>query len=135
MDFGIGAIFSTVTNLIGGWFKNKQEIQKANAEMKLAELKNKARLLIDKETNNHAWEMANLVDKDKWLRRISFGIFAAPFFVAIFAPEHVAIYFKDAIGVVPEWWQKTFVAIIGGIWGLSSLKNILPGIISAFKNK
>lgn len=129
--FIIDGIVSLINNIVGGVV----ETTKAKHAMKLAEMQNKARLLADQETNNHAWEMANLTDKDKWLRRLSFGMFAAPFVVAMFAPSHVEVYFHTAINSVPVWWQKTFMSITGGIWGLSSLKNIVPGIVDVFKKQ
>lgn len=128
-------IITSIFALVGTWLTGYQAKTKAKQDMALAELQNKARLLADTESNNHAWEMANLTDKDKWLRRISFAMFASPFIVALFAPEHVAAYFNTAIDSVPKWWQQTFMSITGGIWGLSSLKNVLPGIVDVFKKK
>ncbi len=32
-----------------------------------------------------------------------------------------------------DWWIKSFMAITGSIWGLSSLKNIIPSLLSSFK--
>lgn len=133
--FGINNLFSSVTSFITTWLTGRQQKQKAKLEMQLAEMNNKARLLADKENNNHAWEMANLMDKDKWLRRISFAMFSSPFLVALISPEHVAIYFNTAIKSVPVWWQQTFMAITGGIWGLSSLKNIVPAVMDSIKNR
>jgi len=128
-------VLSGLIGLIGTWLKGRKDKHKAKLEIELAEMQNKARLLADKESNNHAWEMANLTDKDKWLRRISFAMFASPFVVALVAPDHVAAYFNTAIDSVPVWWQKTFMSITGGIWGLSSLKNILPGVVDVFKKR
>lgn len=117
------------------WLEGVTQKQKAKQDMQLAEMQNKQRLLLDESSNNHNWEMANLTDKDKWLRRVSFAMFACPFIIAIFAPEHIKYYFETAIAMVPEWWQKTFMSITGGVWGLSSLKNILPGVVDVFKKK
>jgi len=127
----IGAISGLITTWLGGY----NERQKAKQELQKAELENKARLMRDENSYNHAWEMANLTDKDKWLRRTSFIMFSAPFIIAIFAPQHVAEYFTSAIHSVPDWWVKTYMSITGGIWGLSSLKNVLPGVIDVFKKK
>jgi hypothetical protein len=131
--FGIDDIAGGILGIVKQWITGRAQTQIAKQDILLAEMQNKARLLLDQQSNNHAWEMAVLTDKDKWLRRLSFTMFAAPFFVAIIAPAHVADYFQTAIHNVPEWWQKTFMAITGGIWGLSSLKNVLPGILEAFK--
>jgi hypothetical protein len=129
------SFFSTLLDIGKAWLDGFNQKQKAKQDLELAELNNKQRLLLDTQSNNHAWEMANLTDKDKWLRRVSFAMFASPFIIAIFAPEHIQYYFEHAIAMVPEWWQKTFMSITGGVWGLSSLKNILPGVVDMFKKE
>jgi hypothetical protein len=131
----IPSIITGITDFVKTWYQGKLEKQRAQTQLDLAEYQNKARLMLDEQSNNHAWEMANLQDKDKWLRRISFFMFAAPFFVAIFFPEHIKIYFDTALADIPEWWQKTFVAINGAIWGLSSLKNVAPSVLDVFRKK
>lgn len=115
--------------LFGGlvdWFKGKQEMKKAAME-------NKARLLRDKNSNNHEWEMANLLDKDKTLRLMSFLMFAFPFIAAIFNAQAVNEYFTVAVASVPLWWQQMFVAIVGSVWGIASLKNVLPAAVDGIK--
>lgn len=128
-------ILSAIGGLAQTWLTGRNEIKKAKQEMVVEEYKNKARLMRDEQNYNHEWEMAGLVDKDKWLRRCSFIMFASPFFIAIFAPQHIEEYFKHAIAVVPKWWQEAFVIINGTVWGASSMKNILPSIIDTFKSK
>ncbi len=108
------------------WLKGKQAIKQAEQE-------NTARLLADKESNNSAWEMANLQDKDKFLRWFSFVMFSSPFWIAIVSPEQVRDYFEVAINSVPVWWQQMFIAINGGVWGISSLKNVVPALIQGIK--
>ena len=96
----IGLIAGLVKPLISGvvdYVNTGQEIKKAEKE-------NKARLMRDEKSNNHAWEMASLADKDKWLRRLSFGMFSAPFVWALFDPVSVETYFTIALSSVPEWW-------------------------------
>lgn len=131
----IASIIGGVIGLAKGWFEGRKEESVAKRKLKLAELENKARLMLSTTENNHSWEMANLADKDKSLRRFSFLMFSAPFIVAIFFPHHVNVYFEHAIAAVPAWWQKTFMAINGGIWGISSLKNVIPGVVDFFKKK
>ncbi len=102
--------------------------------MDKAESENIARLLRDKESNNSAWEIATLRDKDKLLRRTSFVMFAAPLVLAMFDPSAVQEYFNTAIHAMPDWWIKSFMGITGSIWGLSSLKNIVPSLLDSFKS-
>jgi hypothetical protein len=73
--------------------------------------------------------MANLTDKDKWLRRISFGIFVFPLVWAAFDPVAVQAYFQVALTVMPEWYVQIVLSMVGGIWGISVLKNSVPALI------
>jgi hypothetical protein len=122
----IGIIGSLLGPVIGGvkdYVAGEQEIKKA-------EKANKARLLRDKQSNNAEWEMANLTDKDKWLRRFSFGMFSAPFFWALVDPVAVEQYFNVALSAMPEWYIQMFGAMVGGVWGISALKNTAPALIT-----
>ena len=121
----IGIIGSLLGPVIGGvkdYVAGEQEIKKA-------EKANKARLLRDKQSNNAEWEMANLTDKDKWLRRCSFAMFSAPFFWALVDPVAVEQYFNVALSAMPEWYIQMFGAMCGGVWGISALKNTAPALI------
>ncbi len=116
------------------WNNGRVKLKEKHLEIKEAVLTNKARLASDTNSNNHDWEMANLEDKDKWLRRISFGMFSAPFIWALFDAEAVKVYFETALASMPEWYVQLFAAIIGGIWGFAALKNSLPALIGGIKN-
>nr|BAR15033.1 Protein of unknown function (DUF3154) [uncultured Mediterranean phage uvMED] len=121
----IGLIAGLAKPLISGvvdYVSTGQEIRKAEKE-------NKARLMRDKASNNHEWEMASLADKDRWLRRISFAMFSAPFIWALFDPVGVETYFTIALSSVPEWWLELYAAMIGGVWGISALKNSMPALV------
>ena len=117
----------TLLTLLGGgvkdWFLNKQKIAAAETE-------NKVRLLSDKETNNHEWEMASLTDKDKWMRRVSFGMFTFPLFWIYFDPDASKAYFQILDTALPAWYKQTYMGMTGGIWGISTLKNTVPGLVS-----
>jgi len=89
----------------------------------------RARFRRDKQSYNHAWEMASLADKDKWLRRISFSMFSAPFVWALFDPVGVETYFTIALSSVPSWWLEMYGAMVGGVWGISALKNTMPALV------
>ncbi len=130
---GIGTLIGSLFSLGSTWLKGRNERQKSQIEMDKAEAENTARLLRDKDAYNSAWEIATLRDKDKLLRRTSFVMFAAPLVLAIFDPSAVKEYFTIAIASMPDWWIKSFMAITGSIWGLSSLKNIIPSLLSSFK--
>jgi hypothetical protein len=83
----------------------------------------------DEQSHNSAWEMANLTDKDQGLRRACATIFFFPFFWAAFDPQAVTNYFQTVLAAMPEWYVQIMIAIVGGIWGISALKNVVPSII------
>jgi len=118
----IGSILSPIINGVSSYVTTGQEMKKAEQE-------NRARLLRDKQSNNAEWEMAALTDKDKWLRRFSFGMFAAPFFWALYDPTAVEQYFNVALSAMPEWYVQIFCSMCGAVWGLSALKNTAPALI------
>jgi hypothetical protein len=122
-------MFGLLSGIIGPVVSGVKDYVMAGQEMKKAEQSNKARLLRDKNTNNSEWEMAALTDKDKWLRRFSFGMFSAPFFWALVDPVAVEQYFNVALSAMPEWYVQIFCSMCGAIWGLSALKNTAPALI------
>lgn len=125
-----------VSPLVDGfksWNDGRVKLKKANLDIQLAEKENKARLLRSREDNNHEWEMANLTDKDKVLRRVSFAIFSAPFLWAMYDPVAVREYFDVALASMPEWYIQIYLSIVGGVWGFAALKNSLPGIVGGIR--
>jgi hypothetical protein len=115
-------LVSNIVGRVGDSVKQGREIAAAEAE-------NKARLLRDEQSHNSEWEMANLTDKDQGLRRVCFGIFIFPFFWSIFDPAGVTNYFQVVLTAMPEWYVQIVIAMVGGIWGISALKNVVPSII------
>jgi hypothetical protein len=115
-------LVSNIVGRVGDSVKQGREIAAAEAE-------NKARLLRDEQSHNAAWEMANLTDKDQGLRRACAAIFFFPFFWAAFDPQAVTNYFQTVLAAMPEWYVQIMIAIVGGIWGISALKNVVPSII------
>jgi hypothetical protein len=115
-------LVSNIVGRVGDSVKQGREIAAAEAE-------NKARLLRDEQSHNSAWEMANLTDKDQGLRRVCFAIFIFPFFWAVVDPAAVKDYFTTVITAMPEWYVQIVIAMVGGIWGISALKNVVPSII------
>lgn len=114
-----------------GMFSDKL---KHGRKLKEAEVNNRARMLEDTQSNNHEWEMANLTDKDKWMRRISFGMFTWPFIWIYFDPAGAQAYFQILDTFLPEWYKQTYMAMTGGIWGISALKNAVPSLVSGVVN-
>jgi hypothetical protein len=126
-------IIDPISKVFTSWNDGRVKLKGQDLDIKMAVKENKARLLRDTNSNNHDWEMANLEDKDRWLRRISFGMFSAPFIWALFDPEGVQAYFDVALKAMPEWYIQLFAAMVGGVWGFAALKNSIPAIIGGVK--
>lgn len=135
MNF-IKSLFSIVTapvtggaSLLGfaadigkGFFNDYKESRVNKRNIAAAVAANKIRLALSEQSNNQAWEMAQIEGKDKFLRRVSFFMLSAPFMVAIVAPESVRDYFTIALASMPEWYQYTYMSIVGAVWGISEFK-------------
>ncbi|GAB0109226.1 hypothetical protein PA7559_04930 [Pseudoalteromonas distincta] len=52
--------------------------------------------------------------------------------IIIIYQGHGAEIFKNLEGV-PPWLIQTWVAINGGVWGIASLKNVVPQFITLVK--
>lgn len=104
--------------LFGDWIKGKQGIVKAKAE-KTAEL------IQSKTDNDNLWEMQQINAKDSWLRRGSFLVFSIPMIWAAFDAQAVNEYFTIALAGVPDWYVKSYMMMIGGIWGIAALKGLV----------
>jgi hypothetical protein len=126
-------ILSLIVSGIEKFISNRQEMAIEKQKTAVAIEQNKQRLALDEETHNHEWEMASLANSDNFIRRASFFMFSAPFAIAIFAPESIHIYFSHSIATIPPFWQHTWVAINGSIWGISSLKNSIPAVFNALR--
>jgi len=120
MFTGILSLVSAAVGIGGEYLKGKQTITAAKAA-KTAEL-------ISKQTDNdHEWETQALQERDNFLRRACFVMFALPFVWAAFDPKGVQAYFEVALAGVPDWYVKAFLAMVGSIWGAVEIKRLFSG--------
>lgn len=121
-------MISVLTGLFGigqQWLANRKEKQQAKHNRELAVINNQARLAQSEKDHNHAWEMASLQDKDKFLRVFSYFMFTSPILITVISPEHGGQIFTN-LEIVPNWLVQSWIAINGGVWGIASLKNVVP---------
>lgn len=121
-------MISIITGLFGigqQWLTNRKEKQQAKHNRELAIINNQARLAQSEKDHNHAWEMASLQDKDKFLRVFSYFMFTSPILITVISPEHGGQIFTN-LKIVPNWLVQSWIAINGGVWGIASLKNVVP---------
>ena len=119
---GGASLLGVAADIGKGFFDDYKEGRENKRKIAAAITENKIRLALNEQSNNHVWEMAQIEGKDKFLRRVSFFMLSAPFMVAIVAPEAVQDYFNVALAAMPEWYQYTYMSIIGAVWGISEFK-------------
>jgi hypothetical protein len=124
----LGGIFAPLTTYI----EYRGKIKKAEHDRELAVITGQTKLVQSGVDNNHNWEMQSLKDKDKTLRLFSYSMFTAPILITVISPGHGAEIFKNLEGV-PPWLIQTWIAINGGVWGIASLKNVVPQFITLVK--
>ena len=130
----IQALIGPVANLAGSWLKGRAAKSQAKRDLELAIIQNKTRLALSENEANHEWEMAQLQDKDKWLRYFSYTMFTAPIVVMVVAPEHGKRIFEN-LDYVPSWLVEIWIALNGAIWGLSSLKGVVPSVVGSIRKR
>ena len=130
----IQTLIAPVANLAGTWLASRAAKSKAKQDLELAIIQNKTRLALSETEANHEWEMAQLQDKDKWLRYFSYSMFTAPIVVMVVAPEHGKRIFEN-LEYVPSWLVEIWIALNGAIWGLSSLKGVVPSVIGSVRKR
>lgn len=121
-------MINLITGLFGigqQWLENRKEKTQAKHKRELAVINNQARLAQSEKEHNHAWELASLQDKDKLLRFISYFMFTSPIMITVVSPQHGAEIFTN-LDSVPPWLVQSWVAINGAVWGIASLKNVVP---------
>ena len=128
------ALISPIASLAGSVIEKRAEKAQAKHKLELAVIENKARLAISKSEHNQAWEMAQLEDKDKVLRWFSYTMFTAPIVITVVSPEWGKQIFQN-LEYAPSWVVEVWIAMNGAVWGLSSLKNVVPSFVGSIKKK
>lgn len=132
MNAAIMGFLSLLIDPIKSFFTNRKELAMAKHTRDLAILQSQAKLAEDKQSFDHAWEMASLQDKDKGLRYLSFFMFTSPIIITVLAPVYGFELF-ERLELVPEWILQIWFYMIAGIWGLASLKDTVPQIIQGMR--
>jgi|GEM_PF-3064341 len=124
-----GAIFTGVSDIVSGWFSLKKSQLQTQRDIEA----NKSRLALSTESNNSAWEMADLANSDKWLKRILTALIIWPIIHCNFDAAAVAQYFSALANSIPGWWLSLFILIFSNVFGISPMRNSILSIIAAAK--
>lgn len=122
----VSDLIDAVSDNIKQYQKNKAVLKQAAADLKVATLENKTRLMRSKQQYNQAWEIAALKETPKSLRWFSFLCFTVPIIMNMFFPyfDMDATLMWDGLEVCPAWWVKCFTAMNGTIWGCIELREL-----------
>jgi|GEM_PF-6192509 len=110
-------IKSTLPGLATKWLQGREKRKDQEHEQEIEEIK------------------AGLRDNDRLLRRGSFILLSIPFIWGYHDPEGVRAYFQVIQEAMPQWYVEAYMVILFGIWGISTGKNVVVGIIKAFRKK
>ena len=130
----IGKLVTAISGVASSAIQARTEKTQAQHKLELAVLENKARLAAAEHSANSSWEMAQLEDKDKWLRWFSYSMFTAPVVITVVSPEWGRAIFEN-LEYAPSWVVEVWIAMNGAVWGLSSLKNVVPSVVGSLKGK
>lgn len=119
-------ILSALTTLFG-WFKERAE---KTQDLKLAEIEAKKQMVLSKQMALAQWELAQLVDKDKPLRVLSFVLFSSPFWSGFFGPTFHQYTLSLWHSLSP--FQENILAMIcAAVFGRKTIPNFIGGTIQA----
>lgn len=126
------ALIGPIAGLASSFMNKQAEKAQAKHKLEMAIIENKARLAAAKDQANADWEMAQLEDKDKVLRWFSYTMFTAPIVITVVSPEWGKQIFQN-LEYAPSWVVEVWIAMNGAVWGLSSLKNVVPSVVGQLK--
>lgn len=126
-------VFKILFAFAAQWLDSHRKIQQAKQEQNHATVEASTRLISDQELNNQAWQIQALKGADKFLERISFVILFWPFVLCPFNPGIVKAYF-DALAQMPSWYIQMCAGVLATIWGLLSLKDVVPYMVHSIRN-
>lgn len=121
-------VFSGLVAPVTEWVKNKGEVKKAKHKRELAIIENQSRLAMSESEYNHNWEMESLRGNSQYLRYFCFVQFAIPLMISVVYPEHGAVIWAN-LELVPSWFVKVYIIMVGSIWGIHEFKQVAPSII------
>ena len=118
--------WSILKAIIEGVQKRSQETQ----DLKLAEIQARKEMVLSKQLAVAQWELAQLVDKDTWLRRGSFVLFASPFWAGFFGPDfhHYTLSLWHSLTPLQE---NILAMICAAVFGRKTIPNFIGGTVQA----
>ncbi len=132
-NFLTGGIIGLLKELIkpaSEWLQRKQKLKEAINN-------NKIRMAESEQDHNQNWEMRSL-ENAGWKDEVLFFAIVGMYVYSAVYPEGAAVVFENWDTVIPVWFSKITMWMVGSILGVKKIGDYLPGVIagvkSAFKN-
>lgn len=119
-------IWSIIKAIVEGIEKRSQETQ----SLKLAEIQARKEMVLSKQLSVAQWELAQLVDKDKPLRLLSFVLFASPFWSGFFGPS-VHAYCLNLWHSLTPLQENILAMICAAVFGRKTIPNFIGSTMQA----
>ncbi len=127
-------LLTKLPGLVGGFFKDKNDLHKIREKTKLAKeatrlAEQQARKDIAMKTIEAELERGSQQIKatSKTFKHITFFLFMSPFMLAMIAPQYSTELFAR-LGLLPHWYVETVMVLMFAVWGISVSKDVISNI-------
>lgn len=126
-------MISEIVKMASWVFNVFKEKRNAAKDLKLAEVEAKKKIMLSDTQANTAWELAQLSDKDKYLRWAAFLLFSSPLIACLISPEW-GVRVKEAWGQLPEWQANVLSGMCLAVFGLKKIPHLVGATVRAVKD-
>ena len=122
-------MFSSIIELIKLGLGFVKERSQAKHDRNMAAITEQKRQIEDRDNKTHAWDMAQLNDKDKALRIMAFILFISPGIGYIISPA-VGDCIERFWTMIPQWQADVLSGMCLAVFGRQHIPNMLGAVIS-----
>ena len=127
---GIFTSIFNITNTLLSWLKERA---KGNQELKMSEIEAKKNIILSHDKANTEWEIAQLMNTDKWMRWAAFLLFASPLIASFISPSW-GQWVSKAWHTMPLWQENVLSGMCLAVFGLKSVPRIVGSSTAAIIN-
>ena len=123
-------MFPSILELVKSVFGFAKERIEAKHLRNIAAIKEQQRQIEDREIRTHAWDLAQLNDKDKVLRIMAFVLFASPLLAYLISPK-LGDYVQKAWSSISAAQANVLYAMCLAVFGRQHIPNMIGSIVSS----
>ena len=127
---GVIGLIKELIKPVSEWMRRKQELKEAINQ-------NNIRMASSEQSHNQKWEIKSL-ENAGWKDEVLFFAIIGMYVYSAVYPEGAAVVFENWDTVIPVWFSKITMWMVGSILGVKKIGDYLPsaiaGIKAAFKN-